>query len=475
MKQKFVIPFLILISVAFCVAGQDGHYWTQQYGTRSMLLSGSVIGGVDDLGAVYYNPARLSQIDNPAFLLSADVYEFNRIQLEDVFGNNADAGNSKFGGVPSLAAGTFKLPFLKNHFFAWAILSRQNSDLNIGFRDEIQEDIIEPFPGEEIFGAEFKIGTKSSENWTGVSWSHPLSERFSVGASTFLSQSDYSKEMAVFMHAKSENDDVAQYRSDRTIGFKHYGLLWKLGASYVAPKYLVGFTVNIPIIKLGGNANYAYEKFLSGLAHVSDVQDIYTSSYQEGLAVVRKKPWAVGVGTSIFIGKSKLHLSAEWFSAIKEYSIFEAQKHYSQSSGEAISFQLADAMKSIINGGIGAEIYMNEHVSGYTSFSTDFSALYDGNDGFVTEGEKAYNSIWTADFYHFGLGVVLKFKGADITLGGTYTGAKQYFARPLDFPEEGDVNLLEGDENTLMKWDRFRVVFSFSIPFLSDVQKKIGL
>ena len=64
------------------VWAQDGHYWTQQYGTRSMLLSNSVIGGVEDLGAVYYNPGRLGLIENPAFLLSAEVYEWTRYRVE---------------------------------------------------------------------------------------------------------------------------------------------------------------------------------------------------------------------------------------------------------------------------------------------------------------------------------------------------------------------------------------------------------
>ena len=58
-KTLFVVTALFNFT---SLRGQDSHYWTQQYGTKSMLLSGSVIGGVEDLGAVYYNPARLSVI-----------------------------------------------------------------------------------------------------------------------------------------------------------------------------------------------------------------------------------------------------------------------------------------------------------------------------------------------------------------------------------------------------------------------------
>ena len=88
-KTNLILFFrTLLCTLSVLSYSQDGHYWTQQYGTRSMLLSSSVIGGVDDLGAVYYNPARLSQISNPAFLLSADVYEWNRLKVDDAFGNN---------------------------------------------------------------------------------------------------------------------------------------------------------------------------------------------------------------------------------------------------------------------------------------------------------------------------------------------------------------------------------------------------
>jgi hypothetical protein len=60
-----ITTLTLLIATSLCeLQAQSGHYWTNQYGTRSMLLSGSVIGGVEDLGAVFYNPARLSQTEN---------------------------------------------------------------------------------------------------------------------------------------------------------------------------------------------------------------------------------------------------------------------------------------------------------------------------------------------------------------------------------------------------------------------------
>ena len=98
--------------------------------------------------------------ENPAFLLSADVYEWQNIKVQDVFGNNKNASKSEFKGVPSLAAGTFKIPFLKKHHFGWAILARSNSNLDIAYKNEVFDDVISNFPGQEYFGAEVKEGSQ---------------------------------------------------------------------------------------------------------------------------------------------------------------------------------------------------------------------------------------------------------------------------------------------------------------------------
>lgn len=40
-------------------AAQDAHYWTLNYGPRGSLLSGSVVGSVDDVSGRFHNPGAL--------------------------------------------------------------------------------------------------------------------------------------------------------------------------------------------------------------------------------------------------------------------------------------------------------------------------------------------------------------------------------------------------------------------------------
>ena len=90
-KHIFLFSIILLTLHSTFSSAQYGHYWTQHYGTRSILLSGSAIAGVEDLGAVYYNPARIAQIENPAFLINVNVYEWNVLKLDDAFGNDRNA------------------------------------------------------------------------------------------------------------------------------------------------------------------------------------------------------------------------------------------------------------------------------------------------------------------------------------------------------------------------------------------------
>ena len=65
-------------------AAQDTHYWNNQYGPRSMLLGGAVIGSANDMSATYYNPGALGYIKEPEVLLSANAYQIEKLSIRPV-------------------------------------------------------------------------------------------------------------------------------------------------------------------------------------------------------------------------------------------------------------------------------------------------------------------------------------------------------------------------------------------------------
>ena len=177
-----------------------------------MLLSNSVIGGVDDLGAVFYNPGRLAVISNAAFLLSANVYEYNSISISDAFGNSKNASKSDIKGVPTLAAGTFKIKRLPKHFFAYAIMTRQHSDLSFSYQNEVHKDIFSSLPGDEYFGGEIALTQKALEQWIGLTWSYAITPKLSMGLTTNFSTNNQEKGSTTNLQALSQNNEVGVYR-----------------------------------------------------------------------------------------------------------------------------------------------------------------------------------------------------------------------------------------------------------------------
>jgi hypothetical protein len=195
-------------------AAQEAHYWSEQFGNRSMLLGGAVIGSVFDLGAVFYNPGRLGLIENPAFVLSAKAYQWDRYTIEGQDRNGA-LKQSKFGGAPSLVAGTFKVPFLENDQFAYAFLTRQRSSSNFFTRVELEGDFFPSIPGRDLFEGKGQFDSELREEWIGLTWSRGLREGLSFGLSTFVTTTNRSQDLSADLRALGEFGDVATAVSRR--------------------------------------------------------------------------------------------------------------------------------------------------------------------------------------------------------------------------------------------------------------------
>lgn len=473
MKSRSVILIAALVFVFNShTFSQSSHYWTEQYGTRSILLSNSIIGGSDDLGTVYYNPGRLALIDNAAFLLSAKMHQLNRLKIKDAVDEGEHLTSSKFGGVPSLAAGTFKVKFLDGHHFAYAFLTRRNSGLNFTVNAEKEGDVIEGLPGNEIFTGSMTISSKSSEEWLSGTWSYAFTEKFSVGVTNVFAIAANTRFFNMQLQSLSDDGTIAQFTRKRSVDYTHYGLLWKIGFAFKQRNIDFGLTVTTPKIHLKGEGSYLYEEFLSGIPEGLGT-NLFESNSQSDFNSYHKTPLSIGGGASFKFGKYTLHTSAEWYNSIKQYTMVDPNPFVGQSTGRQIEFKLIEEANSVFNYGLGIEMNLSEKLSLYGSYSSDKSFAANNSTKFLEFEDVANNSTLKADINHIGAGFVLKLKGADITLGSTYAFATTKISRPIDFPDENQIGgIFDSEATSDLYWDRWRFIFSFSVPFLKDVQKK---
>src|SRR5687767_15177530 len=80
--MKFLLIPVLLISCYSCIS-QDTHYWALQFGTRSSLMGGAVVGRVKDNSAIFYNPACLAFIDTSSITINADLYQLEKTRIEN--------------------------------------------------------------------------------------------------------------------------------------------------------------------------------------------------------------------------------------------------------------------------------------------------------------------------------------------------------------------------------------------------------
>ena len=103
---------ILFIVFSFCLMksfGQQANYKFNNFGNRSILLSGDVTGSVTDLGLVYYNPSRLTEVENTGFAFNARAYQLSSLKLSNFLGEDSSVSSTNFNGIPSMAGGTFDL------------------------------------------------------------------------------------------------------------------------------------------------------------------------------------------------------------------------------------------------------------------------------------------------------------------------------------------------------------------------------
>ncbi len=468
-SYKFGLFLFLLSTLSYA---QDAHYWTEQFGTKSMLLSNSVIGSVSDLGAVFYNPGRLGVIDKPAFVISAKVNQWSTTTFENATGENANISKSKFGGVPSLVSGTFKIKWLPEHKFAYAFLDRRRSDINLSSSTILAGDVIDDLPGDEYFSGSIGIGKDFSEEWIGLCWSKAFSPHISVGVSGFFSARNQNAFATTQLQAYAEDETVIMYTKKNNYNYKNYGLVWKFGLALDYEKVSLGLTLTAPTIGLKGDGSFYYEQFYSGDAVLDPIYEIDS---QGGIDLTYKTPWAIGFGVGLHLFGGTLHASAEYYSKINRYTLLQAETFIGQSTGIIRNPNVINELNPVLNYGIGYNVVIAKHINAYISFSTDYSAAI--RDFEVDEEGEHLNymaSTFKSDINHFAGGFVMDFPWADVTLGAANASASYDIDRPVDFPD-GEGSILNADDKTKVSWSRWRFIIGISIPLIKQMADKLDL
>jgi hypothetical protein len=439
-----------------CVAeAQDAHHWSQQYGTKSTLLGGTVIGSNLDLSATYYNPGAVALIEDFGFLLSANVVDYSSLKFKGL--SKKEHTISGMTTQPDFVAVALPANLLGGHQFSFCYLKRQRSGgmlegHNTGLFENAQG------PGEtDISDGEVILDQNLNEDWFGLGYSTKLNSNAGIGASTFLAARSHRTRIQTTAQQLLDNGDVSVLNAANQFDYSNFRLLWKLGLAFDYDPLTVGLTVTTPSVNLSGSGATFFSRTSAGFDIDGDgtVDSVYGVDYQEDLDSKYPSKWAVGAGAAYAFGATRLHFSAEWYSDVETFKVLDPEPAVWESTGEPVDFPLEHELGGLINWGIGLEHNFSNGVAVYGSFSTDLSAS--------SAGSSANLALTTWDIYQVIAGTSFTLAKTDLNLGLGYAFGSDSRSWPYGFEEvDDDVAIAGGPDVVEADFKRIKLIFGFS-------------
>ena len=447
MKSKlFVFLFLIVLSSNYA---QDSHYWNLQYGTKSTLLGGAVIGSVNDLSATYYNPGAVALFEDPKLILSAEVYQYEKITVINGAGENKDLDYSSISPAPSFLAFKINIDSTGRNKLAFSVLTRQAMNFEFETRQ-----ITNDFAGvsnniTEAAGLYYLQNL--SEIWAGFTFSRKMSEIVGLGVSAYVAYRNQTTNLQTVIENLDTVNQISSALLFRKLKFDNYRALIKAGLGVNLDPVTFGLTITTPSVNILGTGSYGYHNFLNNPADAS--KNVYQSNYQEELKTTYNTSWAIGLGGAYWGETISVHLSTEWYDAVKNFQPMELAPLNSQSTGETFNKQITQQFKSVINAGLGLDYKLNDKVSLAGSFITDFSA----ND----RNSPSNLSLSKWDIYHLSAGSYFKIGTTEITIGLSYSFGSDYIKSITDLNNSGNGTDSLAATSPEVKFSRIKVLFGF--------------
>lgn len=457
LNKLLIIMFPLLCSISYA---QQGNYKFNNFGNRSILLSGNVTGSVEDFGLTYYNPSRLTTVENTGFAFNARAYQLSTIKISNLLGEESKLSSTNFNGVPSMAGGTFDL---FGNRFAYTFISKSRFDNVLGYNSDVLPDnIFESYPDVETYKVNLLLRTKVKDDWFGLTWAKKVNDNFSLGVSLFGSVYKYSGGSNLNNTISSVENNVAFYQNSLGFNQESYGLVLKIGANYHFSKFDLGLNINVPYLEIYEKGKFTYTKIISGTGQGLD--QFYDYNYNN-LNSQRKEPLGVSLGAGIPLNKSKLHLNVDYVKGLSEYDRINIPS-IDTGADEITEVIFEESRKNVFNFGAGLEFYIHEKFKSYISFSTDYNGFIKDPNVFDLSSDGSRDVNLGENFIHYSIGVDFKLSWASVILGTTYSSGSAEFLSPGSITKAG---IYTEYTSAKLDYNRWQFVVGIEIPVLDKI------
>ena len=392
----------LVLALAANASAQDTHYWSQKYGSRSLLLGGVVIGSVVDLSGTYYNPGGVALLDAP-LILTAKAFEHSTLRLENGAGPGIDLETSQSGLVPTFVSGTFPRFLPEGHTLYYSFFPRFVFGAEVDARQQTAAS------GTEAFD-EFVSRIDLDESWAGLTWSYRVNERLGIGVSQYLAVRSQFASTRVTSQTMDPAGEATVGLDLRGFDYTDYRLLWKAGVAWHVVGFSFGANITSPSLHIAGSGKGGID-ILNVDTTGSPGTNEYAVTLQEASSDYRS-PISAGFGASYSIAAATVHASVEWFEAIGPYDVLKTSSFVAQGSGATIPAPVLQNLESVVNWGVALEYQISPRTVGFAAFATDYSANF--------KGSNSNTSFSSWDTYLVTVGSSFTVGKSEFTLGAGY-------------------------------------------------------
>ena len=371
-KASLLAAASLVVWLAAPASAQDSHYWTFGYGPVGQLTEGTLVGGVSDLSATYYNPAAEALIDRPRFVFNLTSIDIARVDVPNAAGPGLDFDQLVFRVVPAMLAFHIGRHEDTGNHFAFAFLARFDSDFDLGYNSASVSGLA---PDAQAGFGRFK--QRVLEYWVGGSWSRRIAERLSLGVSPFVAyRAQRSRRSLALEQLTDQVASGAFVGSDNE--FNHVRVLLKLGVAWRPGGWELGTTLTTPGLKVWGDGKAVF----NATATSASGQGLLAASIQQGLKSSYHAPWSAAFGATRRFRHTAIHSTVEWFSAVAAYDILPLEPAAIAGRPETVPLAFRGEAPSIVNYGIGFEHQLGDSVHAYGGAARNFSVYVPARDSF---------------------------------------------------------------------------------------------
>lgn len=422
-------------------------------------MNGSMVAGVQDNSAIYYNPAALSiskdeGLDASLFAISLDMYN-----KKNSFGAGNNAKNLDYKIIPGLV--TFvKRPFKDKDIKVGAgLFTRQSFDNTMSAKIVTEEDF-------SIRVNEMRYSHKAKDFWLALAVAYKFENNVSIGLSQYLSfrSDNYEHDLSYQVFDKARVGKLDFMESERLVFNQSHtmGMLNRLGLTWNNNFLKFGMTFTTPTyVHVLRSSSVNYQKTLLQ----TDSMTATTISFSNRGKY--KTPFSATAGIEYDFNRVLVAVAVEYFHRVKEFDLVS-------SAGEEIipqvnsteEFVLKDSRQGVFNVSLGWEIALNERMFYLGGFRTNFNYNDQPSDYLQPRLHMSY-----FDIYHITNGIKMQYGPNRFTVGLDYA-----FSYNKGLPQLADLNAMAipstNERNASISYNNLTFLITYS--FIMDKFKKMA-